>query len=76
MRNRLMPDNWEIWMGEYFPSIRYYSVKETYDPAKFELKPRKDYIKTLLTNIDDAITYHEGKIAELKKQKDELLKQE
>ena len=51
-------------------SLRYY------DPDKYELKPRKDYLTNLLKEKDEAIAYHEEIIKVLKEEKERLQKQE
>ena len=48
----------------------------TYDPDRYELKPRKDYLTNLLKEKDEAIAYHEEKIKVLKEEKERLQKQE
>lgn len=56
-------------------TTRSYSLR-TYDPDKYELKPRKDYLTNLLKEKDEAIAYHEEKIKVLREEKERLQKQE
>lgn len=50
--------------------------KELYDPQKYELKPKKDYVEKLIKEKDEEIAYHEEKIRVLREQKERLSKQE
>lgn len=59
----------------FFPVRAFSYTAHTYDPQKFELKPKKEYVDLLLKELDDEITYHEGKIKELRGRKEELQKQ-
>ncbi len=59
-----------------FPLKSYDFTLKTYDPDKYDLTPKESYRKQLIEEADKSIAYHENKIAELRKQKEELQKQE
>jgi len=69
-----LPDLVEDFFAPHITTSRY-SLR-TYDPDKYELKPRKDYLTNLLKEKDEAIAYHEEKIKVLKEEKERLQKQE
>lgn len=44
-----------------------------YDPEKYELTPRKDYLEKEIKQLEATIAYHEGKIKELTEDRKRLL---
>jgi hypothetical protein len=46
-----------------------------YDPERFDLVPKKTYLDEMIKRLDGNIAYHENKIEELRKEKDELVRQ-
>lgn len=78
MIHRLIPEDWDLWLfGDALASapIRRHVVKG-YDPQKYDLKPKKEYIDKLLKDKDELIAYHEECIVRLRKEKEDLQKQE
>jgi hypothetical protein len=61
---------WQDW--DVFP---FQTTLRGYDPQKYELRPKKDFVDKLLKEKDDEIAYHEEKIKVLREQKERLLSQ-
>lgn len=52
-----------------------FTVGDFYDPGKYDLVPKKTYIDEMIKRLDSNIAYHEKKVEELRKEKDELVRQ-
>ncbi len=63
------------WVFDDLPAMSYSHTLNGYDPKKYELKPRKDYIDTLIKEKEREIEYHESKITQLREDKERLEKQ-
>jgi len=70
---RLMDD---IILSTEWPfSTTNFTVGSLYDPERFDLVPKKSYVEETIKRLDGNIAYHEKKIEELRKEKDELVRQ-
>ena len=50
-----------------------YSCESTYNPAKYDLVLKKEYIDEKIREVDNAIQYHEEQCRRLREEKEKLL---
>ena len=60
------------WVFDELPSMSSSYTLRGYDPDKYELKPRKGYVDTLIKEKEKEIAYHEDKIKQLREAKEKL----
>lgn len=59
-------------LADWFKPVTFTYPWRTYDPERYELKPRQEYIDTLIKDKEAEIAYHEERIKELRGEKERL----
>lgn len=65
----------DLVLSEWPLNTSDFTIGRFYDPTKFDLVPKKTYLDETIKRLDGNIAYHEKKIEELRREKDELVRQ-
>jgi hypothetical protein len=65
----------DILFSMEYPWLSTLTFGSVYDPERYDLVPKKTYIDEMIKRLDSNIAYHEKKVGELRKEKDELVRQ-
>ena len=72
MRRSWIDDDLADVFDSLFPIKSYSAVWRLYNPQEYELKPKKEFVDTLIKEKEKEIAYHEDKIKELREAKEKL----